>query len=437
MLVVFAAALTFSAHARVYNASLFATRGSSAKESRARSSGYSAIAILHGDYKADSHVSFGTSLETVSGDRFTPQSALTSVLESYAVYSNGSLNGKLGNQLFTSPWAGSHDVYGSAPAAFQGLDVTYARKPWLVEAAHFTRYHAFAATSFSRNTLLTPGINTGGFDMLHTSYTPDGLSLNAYGYNMHDILNAVWVTAKVRIHSPSAPFIAAQYGTQVNSGASVLGRLRSTVVGLQAGFNASRTVSLSAGYNAIPWRNVRTVIPHGATCNSGGAAPTYQISSGKGTLPYFLPGGAAQCVTHPDGTTTFYTGGWASPYSDSFAADPLFTTSLIEGMVDRRSPGEALYVEFDYNSMNGRFSVMSSRAAYNYSNSLARQTSGEWDTIFTYRFAAPAQGTYKGLLARFGYIQIFKTNTAYSDGSPFLGGHPTLHYRRVQIEYSL
>ncbi len=84
---------------------------------------------------------------------------------------------------------------------------------------------------------------------------------------------------------------------------------------------------------------------------------------------YFLPsGGTPQCHDNGNGTTTIYYGGWASPYTDSYATDPLFTTSISQGMVDRRSPGSrSKFLRTAFMDQK-QIRFISSQAYYDYGN---------------------------------------------------------------------
>ena len=108
-----------------------------------------------------------------------------------------------------------------------------------------------------------------------------------------------------------------------NSGQSYIGKVSSQVFGAQLGANVTKNILFQVGYNQIPWHTDSVFLPKNVTCNNS----NYQIAANGATLAYFLPSNAAQCFTHPDGSTSIYYGGWASPYSDNTDSDPLFTTA--------------------------------------------------------------------------------------------------------------
>jgi hypothetical protein len=178
----------------------------------------------------------------------------------------------------------------------------------------------------------------------------------------------------------------------------------SDVFGLQAGFNPLRAITLTGGFDTIPTRTDAVTLPNGYSCNS----TTHQISSPKsyaGNLPYFLTsGGTAECSPNPGGTTSIYYGGWASPYTDSYATDPLFTTSLTQGMIDRRSPGTSFKLQATFTSLNHRLVSYVSQAWYDYNNAGYAQGTQETDFDALYYFSpVPKSGPYHGFLFHYRY----------------------------------
>lgn len=152
---------------------------------------------------------------------------------------------------------------------------------------------------------------------------------------------------------------------------------------------------------------------------------------------YFLPQGVAQCAPAANGKTSVYYGGWASSYSDSYATDPLYTTGFAEGAPDRHSPGTSSVLEAIYTSRNKQLNYLGTYTWHNYSNAIASQRTIEWGNLFTYHFNRVGDATYKGLMVRYYYVVQRKTNVAYQNGAPYLGGTPLISYSRVQLEYSL
>ncbi|HVA34541.1 MAG TPA: hypothetical protein VNG31_10360, partial [Candidatus Baltobacteraceae bacterium] len=217
----------------------------------------------------------------------------------------------------------------------------------------------------------------------------------------------------------------------------------SSLFGIQIGANATKNLLIQAGFDDIPWQNdTVSSLPAGVACNNA----NYQISTKGATLAYFLPVNAGQCFTLPSGKTQIYYGGWASPYTDAYATDPMFTTSISQGVTDRHAPGTSWKIGATFTSNNKRATFIASEAWYNYGNALVGQTTNEWNLDGTYRFSPVTTGRYRGLLLRYRYAQRSQTNTfcgasgsacppGATSGSGFLGGLPLFKYNRAQLEY--
>lgn len=403
-------------------------------------------------------------------DDTVPGFALSTFPEAYLGFKGYGVNAKLGDQLFSSPWAGPYDGTRLKPEAFQGADVAYTLgDAWTVEAADMLQFENRTSNSFQSNTLLTSfpaggggmagniyvegggGITTDGFFYGKVGYAPKGspYALDGYVYAVSDLLNMWWFDGKYTFaQNKINPYIALQGGFENNSGTSYVGKVRSSDIGVQIGANVTPNVLLTAGFDSIPWQTDNIVLPKGVTCSNS----TYQISAKGATLAYFLPGNggssgqAGVCFTQPNGSTDVYYGGWASPYTDNYATDPLFTTTITQGMADRRAPGTSWKVAATFTSTNKRWVVIAADAWYNYGNALVAENTNEWNLDGQYHFSPVTAGRYRGLLLRYRYAQRSESNTycgaagascppGAAIGSSFLGGLPLFKYNRAQLEY--
>ncbi|MEO6835587.1 MAG: hypothetical protein ABI231_06740 [Candidatus Tumulicola sp.] len=403
-------------------------------------------------------------------DDTLPGFALSTFPEAYLAYKAYGVSGKIGDQLLSSPWAGAYDATRLKPVAYQGVDVAYQLGDALTfEAADVLQFENRTSSTFDSNTLLTSfpaggggmgqniyvpgggGINTGGFFYGRVGYAPKSAdySLDGYLYAVSSLLNMWWFDGKYTMsENKLKPFIALQGGFESNAGASYIGKIRSSDIGVQLGANVTPNILVTAGFDSIPWQNDNVVLPAGVTCNNS----TYQISAKGATLGYFLPGNGGSsgqsgvCLTNPNGTTNVYYGGWASPYTDNYATDPFFTTSISQGMADRRAPGTSWKLAATYLSNNKKWTFTASDAWYNYGNALVGQNTNEWTLDGQYHFSPVSKGRYKGLLLRYRYAQRAQSNSfcgasgsscpaGAAIGCSFLGGLPLFKYNRAQIEY--
>jgi hypothetical protein len=188
-------------------------------------------------------------------------------------------------------------------------------------------------------------------------------------------------------------------------------------------------------------------LPKGATCSGS----TYQLSTKGVTVANFLPltnNGTAVCSNNPNGSTNLYYGGWASPYTDNYTSDPLFTTMGSQGMIERRSAGTSEKAQVTYTSDNKRITFLAAFGWLQYGNNLVSDaTTREWDIDGTYRFNKwTGSGTYKGLMLRDRFFNRYVGNTfcgainttcppGYAYGAQYLGGLAIFKYNRAQLEY--
>ena len=395
-------------------------------------------------------------------DDTLPGFTLSTFYQAYLGYKAHGFNGQLGNVLFDTPWANPSDSR-IKPAAFEGAYLGYtAPSFWTVEAADMLAFENRTSSAFSQQTLLTSypagspglatniflpngtGINTNGFTMGKVGYdNPAGISVNGYFYGVYDLMNIWWGDAKYTFNQSSwAPFIALQGGTESNAGLSYIGKINSQNFGAQIGANLTKNIQIAGSYDSIPWHTDTVFLPKNVTCTNS----DYQITAKGATLAYFLPMNAAQCFTNPSGTTDIYYGGWASPYTDSYATDPFFTTQISQGMTDRRAPGTSWKVALTFTSTNKKWIFIASDAWYNYGNALAPENTNEWNLDGQYHFSAVKKGPYRGLLLRYRYAQRTLSNTfcgapdttcpaGASIGGAELGGLPLFKYNRAQLEY--
>ncbi|HET9028828.1 MAG TPA: hypothetical protein VFN49_01515, partial [Candidatus Aquilonibacter sp.] len=288
------------------------------------------------------------------------------------------------------------------------------------------------------------GIDNNGVFLARVAYAGSKtmpLTANASFYSFSNIASAFWLDAKMPLKGKLKPFAALQFGSEGNTGSNLVGKIASTVFGLQAGFNVLPSVQIVGSYDTMPWKSDTlpaagntSLAALGLTCS----ATSHQIGLAAGTkantinLPYFLPtGGTAQCTPNADGTTTLYYGGWASPYTDSYATDPLFTTTLTQGMVDRQSAGDSFKLQATFTSDDKRLVSYVNHAWYNYGNggffNLTQETN--FDAMY-YFSPLPKSGPYHGFTFRYRYGER-------NSGPLWTGGPQTalFKYNRFMAEY--
>ena len=376
-------------------------------------------------------------------DDTLPGYKMSTLYEAYLQYKDTNLFARVGDQVINTPWANASDSR-LKPVAFRGGDFSYKLDPqWMVEGMYMNRWEDRVASDFTNTTILTQngvypdaggvsntGIKSGGwitnngFYMGRVGFADAGFSANAYYYAFDQIANAVWGDAKYSWKAYGKPFIALQGGSESNTGTSLVGKINSQILGVQGGYSPWNGVDLSVGADFIPVKSDTIALPAGTTCGTN-----HEI---KGTLMYLLPaGGTPNCVAGATpGTATVYYGGWASPYTDSYATDVLFDTSISQGMVDRRSPGSGVKVAGTFSMDRKQIRLIVSHAWYVYGNAtVGLSPTQETNIDGTYFFSKVGKGAYHGFSLRHRFADRTQAFTG-----PF-GGAPQFVYNRTQLEY--
>src|SRR5579862_2791538 len=256
-------------------------------------------------------------------DDTVPDFVLSTYDEAYVGYKAHNFSGKLGAQLFNSPWAGPADTR-TKPASYQGGDFAYTPNGWTFELADMLQYQPRTSAQYLSSTLLTstppgnkgvppnifiPGgghsITTDGFLYGRVGYqAPDNrYSLNGYFWGVSDIVNMYWGDAQIFLSQNRwKPYVALQGGFESNTGRSVIGKIASSLFGVQVGATVAKGIGISAAYDELPWHYDTITLQNGYTCNNF----NYQIVTPQqqkvplpgATLAYFLPLSAGQCFTN-------------------------------------------------------------------------------------------------------------------------------------------
>lgn len=388
------------------------------------------------------------SLPGTNPDDTLPGYRLSTLYEAYLQYKDQNTFVRLGDQVINSPWANASDSR-LKPVAFRGGDFSYKLDAnWQVEAMYMDRFEDRVQSDFLNSTLITQngsfpdagGVgNTGipkggvltnnGFYYGRAGYTGGPITANLHYYAFDQIANAIWADAKFGWKAYGKPFIALQGGSESNTGTSLAGKINSQIFGVQAGYSPWNNVDLTVGADFVPVKTDNITLPATASCGTNDMI--------SGTLMYFLPGGgtpncvpAAGMAGVKGAAATVYYGGWASPYTDSYATDTLFDTSISQGMVDRRSPGSGVKLAGTFYTAQKRVKLILSHAWYVYGNStVGVSPTQETNVDATYFFSKVGKGAYHGFSIRHRYAERTQAFTSA------FGGTPDFKYNRTQLEY--
>ncbi len=329
-------------------------------------------------------------------------------------------------------------IHVSCPVIFQGTAVSFNVTPQTtLGAMYMARFRHRTSSSFESNTLLTscddtasgvpgdpcnPQFTTKGFLLIQgTQKFSNQFTLNAYNYQIYDIINLLHLDTKFNYapNSPLNPFVAMQYIAENNTGASDIGVVKNHTFGFQFGASASKEIDLALSFNTSPVETF--TLSKASLCGNGAGkfAPKLDGIFGGGV------GGSVPGALK--GTVYCYGGGLASPYTDSYATDPLYTTTITQGLADTHKPGYAEKIGGTFQTPNHRFRLILAQGWYNYTlPSAATDRRREFNADFTYFFnPVDPNKPYHGLAIRHRYADRVQLSAPFD-----------FKYNRTQLEYT-
>lgn len=315
-----------------------------------------------------------------ASDTSLPAKDVTAIGEAYLQYRNplfGLLKG--GNQLYKSPWANPSDSR-IIPATFQGVSYESPKVDGLqLSVARMFQWKNRTASGFSRtNQYSATGADNLGFLSASIAFNHKPVKGAVWYYRFYNIADMVYLDGKATLPAwgGSHSFVGAQYVNETDSGAALLGHVDTQVYGLLAGVGYGG-LTLSIGYDHI--------------------------------------------TSNP---AAFAGGDIVTPYTQGYATDPLYTTSMTQGAVEQKAAGDSWKVKAVWWGFAHSVRAIASYARYHVNRfSHPGQTAGPWeaDTDLTY---FPG-GSFKGLSLR-DRVGVFSYSGA---PRPFV-------YNRVMVQYS-
>lgn len=390
-------------------------------------------------------------------DNSLPGIPISVLGEAYLQYKNKYVIGQMGREIINTPWAGPSDSR-IVPSSFQGVWVSGNVSPSVTVAAYYMgRFHPRTGSGFYNWTLLTScdqmtpvqyfdpttgaaktpiaGADpcaspksqsaTKGFAMFQVSkkFNPTW-SANLYQYQIYDIVNITHIDTKYNFlpKASTNPFVAAQYIAESDTGRALVGTIHAHMLGLQYGMSLGKNIDFAASFNQSPQV---AYVTSPASCAS---------------VPGGIFGGVAATKSVAGGPILCYGGGIASPYSDSYATDPLYTTSISQGLADVHKPGTGIKAALTVQSNDHKWKGIFSGAQYYYqlptsavSLANANDFRKELDIDIQYFFGAvDPKKPYRGLSLRHRYADRF-TNSGPGASALF---NPEFTYNRTQLEWT-
>lgn len=333
-------------------------------------------------------------------DNTVPGFPLSTFDEAYVAYKTAFVDASVGDKFYNFIWMPISDAR-VKPSAYQGGDISFRPIPGIqVGVSRIIRFESRTSSNFQPDTLLTAFIpgqptplvvrNTAG--ALHTYLfgTTKRFTGRFENYQFYDMASLFYADAKYSLAPKSKidPYLAVQEVNEQQTGRAIFGTINNNTIGFQLGVSASKQLAFTFGYDESPARYAdvtaatAAIAQRGILMPTGGTSATAQLAPGRFRTAY---------------------GGLASPYTDGYAFDPLYTTSISQGIVDRRSPGQAFKVAALFVSPNGQFRGTVSEAYYQYDNFAGQNRTFEDDVDLQYFFNRVGKGLYKGLAYRQRY----------------------------------
>jgi len=274
--------------------------------------------------------------------------AVSALGQAYVQYKNGSMLLRAGQQYLDTPWMGSSDAR-VLPASYQALLAGFApAKGWDVYALRSYGWKSRTSDGYHFDNLYYPATwrgdamygGLGGLPVtaramsgtwaLGTAYTVGGFRGSAWYYDFIDFVQMGYADGSYTFSTGTGfdPFVAAQYvGEHAGSGSTPVAD-QAKLFGVAGGSKVdSRAWGADVGVN----------IPHGK----------FDVSWNR--------------IGREDGTVG--NGALVSPYTAGWASDPLYTTSMIRGLVEQ-GPGHAWKARFAYGLLNDRLQLIAAYAKY-------------------------------------------------------------------------
>jgi hypothetical protein len=321
-------------------------------------------------------------------DRTLPGSPITVLGQSFGEYQNHYLLMRIGNQLVTTPWVNDADSR-MIPSTYQGLYavltpvagldifgmrlISFKGRP----ADHFTKTNLYNVLNVSSANVLKLGNKTDiGTLAFGASYKIHTLNMKAWVYHFYNFANLTYFDMHYKLETSSRikPLFGFQLGHEWNDGSEILnsvgqGSTRADIFGALLGLESE----------------------HGGILVGGDVLPRY--------------------------TNAYRNGDVVSPYTSGYISDPLYTTSMTAGLIEKAA-GTAVKVTVHYNFFADTLLVMASYAKYFTSPYMANTNETNVDVTFK------PQGVFKNLSIR--------------ERIGFLNGNKSVGhfiYNRVMLEY--
>ncbi|WP_114241549.1 hypothetical protein [Dyella sp. C9] len=297
-----------------------------------------------------SATSLGTHSDTLAKIDTTlagPNNSITGASQAFLQFQNYGVLFRGGYQYLDNPWMGNNDSR-IIPSSYNAVSLAYSiQDNWKIIGIREFEWKSRTSTGMFKDNLYYPSTYDGdsmygnngslpitapkvnGTWSVGTTYVSDSLKAEAWYNSFLDLTRMGYLNGSYTFHTdtPFNPSVALQYLNENGGGDSVLVETHTKLFG-EAGDRV----------RAEAW----------------GADVGTTIFDGRIDFAY-------NKLNHEDGAV----GGGAliSPYTSNYGTDPLFTTSMIRGLVET-GPGHAWKAKAMYNFFNKQLQLVAAYAKY-------------------------------------------------------------------------
>lgn len=334
-----------------------------------------------------------------------PTNAVNALGQAYLQYWNDRFQARAGYQYLDTPWMGSSDSR-MLPASYNAVSTSFElTKEWRLLALRSFSWKSRTASGYFQDNQYYPTTyrgdssygNFGGLPAtaspaqgtlaLGSSYANGGVKAQAWDYDFLRFAQMGYIDGSYTFNTGSGfdPFISAQYVSEHGSADNILVQNQVALFGVTGGRISNRTWGTDAGLD---------------------------IPGGKIELSYNNMMRAVGAIGE---------GALISPYTAGYATDPLYTSSMIRGLVET-GPGHAWKAKLTYHFLNRHLLLITSYALY---TTTLRGNSHNLYIDLAYRFS----GYLKGLTLR----NRWERSVGGRDLNP---GNGAFTYNRLMLDYA-
>lgn len=276
-----------------------------------------------------------------------PNHAVSGFTQAYAEYANTWLVARAGDQYLNTPWMGQFDSR-AIPASYQAAMFDFKpAKGWDIFAIRTLRWKSRTSGGYNDDNLYYPSTyhhdsmygNNGalprtaqemdGTTAIGSTYSAGGLKAQAWFYDFEHFGRMSYVDGMYTFKNDSGitPFLGAQIVRETSGSDNVLVDTHTKLTGA-----AGNRVDAQA------W---------GVDAGASVGKAKFDVSYNKLERQHDAVGGGAII----------------SPYSNSYSADPLYTTSMLRGLVEQ-GPGHAWKAKATYLMLHDALSLTAAYAHY-------------------------------------------------------------------------